>query len=165
MYRSKHSQYRSWIQTRIRLNYLIMDHDSWTVRKSVKKVLTTSPLLSTLQLMKRKILLISLTVLRHRRSNYQTRQGFLSNAYSVVCPRLATKIKGCQGVPYCPRVVKVNEVKTIEESRYQLFVEFAESGSCDSYDQYSNDRNNCNVIQLPSKPEIINNYQGINFVI
>merc|ERR1719284_1134690 len=41
----------------------------------------------------------------------------------------------------------------------QLFVQFAETGSCDSYDQYSNDRNNCNINQLPPKPEIINNYQ------
>ena len=33
------------------------------------------------------------------------------HAYSVVCPRLATKTEGCQGVPDCPRVVKVDEVK------------------------------------------------------
>ena len=44
---------------------------------------------------------------------------------------------------------------------FELFVQFAETGSCDSYDQYNNDRNNCNINQLPRKPEIINYYQGI----
>ena len=51
------------------------------------------------------------------------------------------------------------------EIHFELFVQFAETGSCDSYDQYSNDRNNCNINQLPPKPEIINNYQGMTHIL
>ena len=50
------------------------------------------------------------------------------------------------------------------EIHFELFVQFAETGSCDSYDQYSNDRNDCNINQLPPKPEIINDYQGMTHI-
>ena len=94
----------------------------------------------------RKILLTSPRVLRHKLLSFQTSQGSPKSMKKVMTHRLWF-------------------INYDSEIHFELFVQFAETGSCDSYDQYSNDRNNCNINQLPPKPEIINNYQGMTHVL